>query len=128
MKMEPVSLVVAALVAGSAAGISETVATAVGDAYRTLKDLVIGRFRRGGLCDDTGLELIARAGEGDGPRAALERQLTVVRVDEPTTQAAQRLLDLLEQAGRGKFHVELNNNTGVQVGDNNQQTININPR
>ncbi|WP_162908238.1 hypothetical protein [Allorhizocola rhizosphaerae] len=122
------SLVVAALVAGATAGVSETAATAVGDAYRTLKNLVIGCFRRGGVSDDAGRELIGQAGKGDAPRAALERQLSVVQVDEPTAQVAQQLLDLLEQASTGKFHVELNNNTGVQVGDQNQQTININPR
>lgn len=126
--MEPVSLVVAALVAGAAAGITDTTATVVSDAYRALKNLVIGCFQRGGLPEETGQELIAGAGDGDGSRAALERQLSVVQVDEPTAQAAQKLLDLLEQAGGGKFHVELNNNTGVQVGDHNQQTININPR
>lgn len=126
--MEPVSLVVAALVAGAAAGITETAATAVGDAYRTLKNLVVGCFQRSGVPDETGRDLIAQAGEGAAPRAALERQLSAVQVDEPTIQAAQRLLELLELAGTGKFHVELNNNTGVQVGDNNQQTININPR
>jgi hypothetical protein len=128
MRVEPVTLVVTALAAGATAGVSGTVATAVADAYEALKNLVIGCFRRGSVPDHTGRELIARAGDGPGPQAALEQKLAAVRVDEPTAQAAQKLLDLLEQAGKGKFHVEVRDSTGVQVGDNNQQTININPR
>lgn len=48
------------------------------------------------------------------------------QMNEPTTPRAQNLPDPPEHAG--KFRVELNNNTGVQVGYHNQQTININPR
>ena len=121
-------MVVTALVAGATAGISGTVAAVVADAYEALKNLVIGCFRRGGVPVATGQDLIAKAGDGAGPRAALQQHLAGLQVDEPTVQAAQKLLDLLEQAGQGKFHVEVRDSTGVIVGDHNEQTININPR
>ncbi|GAA1762427.1 hypothetical protein [Luedemannella helvata] len=126
--MEPVTLVVTALVAGATAGISGMAASAVVDAYGALKNLVLACFRRGHVPEAAGLDLIAKASDGPGPRAALEQQLTAIEIDEPTMEAAQTLLDLLEKAGIRKFHVEVHDSTGVQVGDKNSQTINIHPR
>ena len=126
--MEPVALIVTALVAGATAGLSGTAAKAVADAYETLKALVVGCFRRAGVPEDDGHEVVAHASESVTQRAALEGQLTAVEIDEPTLQAARELLDLLQQADLRKFHVEVHGSTGVQVGDENEQTINIHPR
>lgn len=125
VSVEPVTLVVTALVAGAAAGVSGTAAKVVTDAYEALIGLVIACFRRGGVPEPAGRGLVAAVGEVGG-RAELEQQLAAVTMDEPTVQAARRLLELLAQ--QGKFQVAVRDSTGVVVGDHNQQTININPR
>jgi len=76
--VEPVTLVVTALVAGATAGVSGAAATAVAEAYEALKKLVISCFRRGGIPEESGQELIDAAAHGTSPRAALEQQLAVV--------------------------------------------------
>jgi hypothetical protein len=120
MRVEPVTVVVSALVAGATAGISATAAEAVSDAYKGLKSLVLRCFRRGGVSEEAGQELISRAAEGEADRQALEQRLAEVDVDKPTVEAAQRLLDLLDE-GPGKVVVDASQARGLQVGDHNTQ-------
>ena len=51
--MDPVSLVVAALVAGASTGVGETAAQAVKDAYAGLKGLIKRRFAGNAKAEET---------------------------------------------------------------------------
>lgn len=125
MGVEPVTLVAAALAAGATAGISGTVASIIADAYEELKSLVVDCFRRGGVPDVMSQELIAGVGGGTARREELEQKLTEAGVDEPTVQAAQKLLDLL-QTPQTKFHVDASQAKGIIVGDHATQHNNFN--
>jgi len=120
--MDPVSLVVAALVAGAAAGTKDTVAAAVSDAYAGLKALIRRRF--GGESDvDRELEQIER----DGDAAALQQRLQVAGVDDDLVSQAIELLAHVDPDGvrAGKYHIEIAGGQGAVVGDNATVTMNF---
>lgn len=124
--IESAELVLTALAAGTAAGMSETATTAVKDSYQALKALTEKVLRRsrpdsdqatvdGQLADPEAHhdELVAALTEAD-----LEAHPELV-------DAAQRVLDLVgpTYTARGKYAVTLTGNTGVQVGDQNSMTV-----
>jgi hypothetical protein len=123
--MDPVSVLVAALLAGCSAGISDAASTAVRDAYAGLRDAVRRR-------------LTARAGP-HAPDAVdvvladpivecdlLKRMLSAagIRPDDQVVAYAERLLQLTDPDGSasGKYVLDLRAAKGVQVGDQNSQT------
>jgi len=114
--VEPVTLVVTALAAGAAAGLSGAASAMVTDAYQGLKGLVLDRLR-GGEVPDADL-LVDRVADPAG-RDALTAQLSRVEVDEPTVAAAEHLLELLKD--KGKFVVDASQAKGIIVGDHAQQ-------
>jgi hypothetical protein len=118
--VQEVALVVSALAAGVGVGAGNVASTAVMDAYQTLKNLVIGRFTAVGRDIQSGEKLLAEAGTTEG-RAALAVALDQAEVDEPTTQAAHELLDLLEKDRKGKFIVDTSQAKGVYIGDGGTQ-------
>jgi hypothetical protein len=118
--MEPITLVVAALAAGATAGLSNAASTIVMDAYQALKTLVLERLVGAGLSDNDGQRLVAGAVDQDSGQVELAEALSKVGVDEPTAEAAQHLLDLLDQQ-KGKFVVDASQAKGLIVGDNATQ-------
>jgi hypothetical protein len=121
--VDPVTLLVTALVAGAASGVGDTAATAVGDAYTKLKSLVAARFA-GDQAREVALAEHERAPEIW--RAPLAQAVTDsgAATDPAVIEAARRLLALLDAAGAGagKYSVDLRGAQGVQVGDRNTQT------
>ncbi|WP_090944040.1 hypothetical protein [Nonomuraea jiangxiensis] len=110
--MEPVTLIVAALVAGAAAGTQGVVTTAVTDAYEGLKALVRARLPGGREVGDDPEELTAE----------LER---VQAGDDPAlVAAARKVMTLLDAEGAraAKYQVNAPHAMGVQIGDNTTQT------
>jgi len=113
--MTGVELIVAALAAGAAAGITDTASSPIRDTYIGLKDLLAHRL--------TG---------HNQTRQALDAQETDPGVwqarlgDDLATSgaAARQVLDLLDPHGAesGKYQVDLREAKGVQVGDGNTQT------
>jgi len=116
--MTGVELIVAALVAGTTAGVSDMTGTAIGDAYAGLKRILSSRLagRPGGL-----EALDAHEAEPAVWRARLGPDLigSGAATDEEVLTAARRLLALVEGA---KYNVDLREARGVQVGDGNTQT------
>jgi hypothetical protein len=110
--VEPVTLIVAALVAGAAAGTQGVVTTAVTDAYDSLKALVRARLPGGREVGDDPEELTAE----------LER--VQAGEDPALIAAAQKVMVLLDAEGAraGKYHVNVADSMGVQIGDNTTQT------
>ncbi len=126
--MDPVTVVVTALVAGGAAGVSNTASTVVQDAYQALcgavrRRLAGGRSERG---SDTEV-LDAYLQDPVGQHGRL--------VDALTMAGAGRDLDLIEAARQvfalthpgskhasGKYTVDLREAQGVVVGDGGTQT------
>jgi hypothetical protein len=118
--MDPVTLVVSAVVAGASAGLSGTAQTAISDAYQALKRLVVGLLHGAGRDEAQGQQIVDAAASSEPAKSALVEALTTVGVDDPTRQAAQELLDLLESQ-KGKFVVDASNAKGVIIGDHSTQ-------
>lgn len=122
--MDPISIVVAAVVAGAAATLKDTAGQAVKDMYSGLVDLMRRRF--GGHTD------VAAAIEkaGHQPAAArdeLERALQSagITANDETVRAAQQLLALSDPEGThaGKYQVTITHSKGVVVGDHANVTM-----
>lgn len=120
--MDPITLIVGALAAGAALGISDTASSAIKDAYAGLKALV--RKRLGGR---PGAELVLAKHE-QAPetwRAPLMAELDEAGAshDAGLMAAAEALMRLVDEAGAraGKYTVDVRGAQGVQVGDRNTQ-------
>jgi hypothetical protein len=120
--MDPITLIVTALAAGGALGVSDTASSAVKDAYAGLKALVKKRF--GGRAD---AELVLAKHEQDSEtwRAPLVVELREAGAarDPELLAAASALMSLVDAAGTraGKYMVNVRGAQGVQVGDHNRQ-------
>ena len=118
--MDPITLIVAALAAGAAAGVQGTAASAVRDAYAGLKALAKKRFA--GRSDG---ELILARYERDPQtwQAPLAAELTEARADRDPdlVAAAQALMDLVDRIGSRteNYNVNAPGAKGVQVGQGN---------
>ncbi|MEU8004408.1 hypothetical protein AB0B66_24900 [Catellatospora sp. NPDC049111] len=120
--MDPVTLVVTALEEGAKAGLAGTATKLIADAYDTLKGLVAKRLRRNGTDDEQSIALVEQVdGTAEDRQTALTEQLAAAGVDDPTQQAAQKLLDLLRAAGT-KYSINAPDAKGLMIGDNNTQT------
>lgn len=121
-EVDPVSLVVGAL----AVGLSETVTSAVQDAYGGLRDALVRRLRRSrGDAEQVVLALEATTADREALRVAVSA--ADVASDEQVVAAAQRVLAAADPAGTrvGKYVVDLRGAKGVQVGDNPTMTVNF---
>jgi hypothetical protein len=119
--MDPVTLVVTALAAGAAAGLTNTASQVVVDAYDGLKRLVVGLLSNSGVAEPAGRALVDNVSASPDSKSPMVEALSLAEVDEPTQQAARELLDLLEAAQRGKFTVDASQAKGIIVGDHATQ-------
>lgn len=122
--MDPVSLVVAALIAGASAGVSDGASAAVGDAYARLKRVVGGLLsvRRAGSEAVLDGGQVSQAHEWEAALVPVLSETGVGR-DEQAVAAAREVLALVDPAGSAvtRHVVDLRGAMGVQVGDHNTQ-------
>ncbi|HWM11809.1 MAG TPA: hypothetical protein VNO82_20795 [Solirubrobacteraceae bacterium] len=123
--MDPVSLVVTAIVSGAATALSDSAGDAVRAAYGRLKGL-IGRRLAGDDAGRTALENV-EGEDGDAWKAPLESRLRkhMSEDDEELVLAAQELLAQVDPEGAhsGKYVVNVTDSKGVQIGDHAQATM-----
>ena len=102
--MDPITLIVTALAAGAALGVSDTASSAVKDAYAGLKALVKKQFRGKA---DAELVLAKHEQASETWRAPLVAELGEAGADRDTEllAAAQALMGLIDAAGTqaGKY-------------------------
>jgi hypothetical protein len=121
--MDPVSLVIAALMAGAGAGVTSAASSVVTDAYAGFKALL----RRRIASRQAGAEAVVDRETADSRvwEAELVPVLEAAEVgrDEQLMAAAQQVLALVDPAGAsaGKYLIDLREAKGVQVGDHNVQ-------
>jgi hypothetical protein len=121
--MEPISLILAALLAGVAKGAGESAAHAVQDAYVGLRDALKRRLAGKPAAEQAveqymqdpdawkgNLEVHLKQAGADQDRAVLDAASSVMRLADPAG------------AGAGKYNVNLAGAQGAQVGDGNTQT------
>jgi hypothetical protein len=121
--MDPISMIVGALVAGAASGLKDSATGAVKDAYEGLRDLVRRRFV-GRRVAETALSEHEKAPQVWAAPLSAELAAVGADTDAQIIAAAQRVMALVDEAGSrsGKYLVDLRGAQGVQVGDRNTQT------
>ena len=129
--MDPISMIVGALVAGSSAALKDTANQAVKDAYSGLKTLVIHHWKNRGSGGNDQLEQEAKvliSNLEDDPETFLvpvEKKLSELIPEPPADliDKARSFYELLDKSGfdTGKYNVTVQRGKGVQVGDNNTQ-------
>jgi len=129
--MEPISMIVGALVAGSSAALKDTASQAVKDAYSGLRTLVIHQWNNKASRNVSKLEQEAKiliSNLEDDPetfQVPVEKKLSEF-IPEPSAELVDKarvLYELLDKNGfdTGKYNVTVQDGKGVQVGDNNTQ-------
>jgi hypothetical protein len=119
--MDPITLIVTALVAGAAQGITDDASAMVKDAFVRLKALVKKRLGGG---PDAEVVLAKHERAPEIWQAPLMAELAEAGADRDRNliAAAKALLDLIGEAGGGpKYSVDVRGAQGVQVGDHNRQ-------
>jgi hypothetical protein len=121
--VDPVSVIMAALAAGAAAGLSDTGSTALKDAYQEVKRLAATRFR-GRPAGEVALERHSAKPEQWGPALEAELAEAGAAEDHELLEAADRLLGLVDagNAERGEYTVHIFGSQAVQIGDRNVQS------
>lgn len=119
--MDPISLLLAALAAGTTAAAKDTVDQAVKDGYAALKALICKRFA-GKPTAETALAEYEK--DEETWKKPLQKALTEVGADrdEAILQQAQRLLEQIhpQQASQGKYNINIGEARGNVIGDNAQ--------
>jgi hypothetical protein len=120
--VDPVSLIVAALVGGVAAGSKDVASGVVRGGYEELRDLVRRRLSAAGR-DVTVLDATETQPQTWQAKLTGELSAAAVGEDVAAIDLAQQLLGYLDPAGtaEGKYQVDLRWARGVQVGDFNTQ-------
>jgi len=124
--MDPITLIVAALVAGAATGaldeVKDSAKMAVKAAYAKLRALATKRVAGNQGAEAALAEIEADPDTWKAPLAAKLTQLGAAD-DADLVAAAKHLMELVDQTGAraGKYNVTIKDSQGVQLGDGNIQ-------
>jgi hypothetical protein len=111
--MDPITLIVAALAAGAAAGVADTASQAIKDAYASLKTLIKRRFEGNAKAEEVLADHEADPETYEKPLAK-QLELAGAQGDPEIARAAEELLRKADDAGiKTKYHVQV---TGGKVG------------
>jgi hypothetical protein len=120
--MDPISLILAALLAGVVKGAGESAANAVQDAYGGLRDALKRRLAGKPAAQDA---VDQYTNDPEAWRSNLEVHLKQAGADQDQAvlDAASSVMHLVDPAGSGagKYTINLAGAQGVQVGDYGQQ-------
>jgi hypothetical protein len=125
--VDPVTLIIAALVAGASAGLQDTASTAIKDAYSGLKSLIRSRFGRHGQDIDQELTAVDKKPNTDPAPLAAKLQSIDPGHDEELLRAATALLQQADPDGKWQRQVlNINISGGQGVVGNNPGTVTMN--
>ena len=120
--MDPILLVVAALVAGLTAGVTDMAKTAITDMYQAFKARLMPKVESN---EDAQSALVAleKKPDSEGRQLALKEELNNLQVEKDTelVHLAQTFLEQLDQKGAqsGKYVITNQNAQGTVIGDKN---------
>lgn len=125
--MEPISLILAALVAGATAATKDTAGMAVKDAYNGLKELIKKNFAEQGKDDpSTIIDKYEKKPEVTKPLLEDELKEAGLKKDEEILKAAEAVMTKKDPEGASTGKYDFRGAMGVQVGDHNTQTNTFN--
>jgi hypothetical protein len=125
--MDPITLILNALVSGATASLKDTASQTVKDTYNGLKTLIHNKIA-GKPDAETALAKYEK--KPDVWKAALEDELKEAQVfqDKAIIEEAEKLMTLIQpqQAAQGKYNVQITGNvTGYAQGDHQTVTMNF---
>ena len=128
--MEPISLILAALVAGATAATQETAGKAVKDAYEGLKTLIKQKFTDQGKADSSTI-LDKYEQKPEKTKALLEDELKDVgldklKQDDEIIKLAKKIMEKEDPEGASTGKFDFRGAKGTQVGNKNKQTNTFN--
>lgn len=122
IEMDPITVIVTALAAGGASGLTDAASTAVKDAYTSLKALVVNQLGAG---PDAEFVLARHEEDPERWQAPLMGELADAEADRDPelVGAARTLLRLVDVPSTmaGKYTVDVRGAQGVQIGDHGSQ-------
>ena len=126
--MDPITLILTALISGATASVKDTASQAVKDTYNGLKTLIQSKLA-GRSAAETALAQFEE--DPDVWKAPLEKELNKAGIaqDKEIIDTAQRVMTLVQpqQAAQGKYNVQITGNVhGFASGDH--QTVHMNFR
>jgi len=123
--MDPITLVVTALVAGLSAGVTDAAKTAVLDTYQAFKARLTSKTEANADAKDA-LEKVEKEPQSKARQDFLKEELAKLDIDEDPqlVEMAQTLLKKFEEAGAktGKYNISISDSEGIVVGDDAQVT------
>ena len=123
--MEPVALIIAAVVAGATAGAKDVIKSAVKDTYELFRARLKKKVGRNEDVQHA-LADVEKKPESEARQAVLKEELseTGADKDEELIRLAQQLLAQFDQKGAqsGKYNITISNGKGIVIGDNAKVT------
>jgi primosomal replication protein N len=120
-QMDPVSLIVSALIGGLTAGLTDTAKAATKDMYDALKARLMKKAEANEDAQDA-IAKIEKQPDSKARQELLKEELAKLPLDkdEELLRLAQSLLNALKESGdrAGKYNVDVQNSQGIVVGDN----------
>jgi outer membrane protein assembly factor BamB len=127
-RMDPVTLVVSAMIAGLTAGLTDTAKTATKDLYDALKARLMKKAETNEDAQDA-IAKIEKQPDSKARQELLKEELGKLSFDndEELLKLAQSLLEMLKETeGKpGKYTIDIQNSQGIVVGDNADVTQNF---
>ncbi len=118
--MDPVSLVVAALVAGLTAGLTDTAKVAITDTYNALKARLQKKVETKDEAKEA-LTSVEKKPASEARQAVLKEELAGLELEKDTEllTLAKTLLEKLDEKGAqaGKYNITIGSAQGVTIGD-----------
>jgi hypothetical protein len=129
MRMDPISIIVAAVAVGAIAGVKDTAGQVVKDAYAGLKALLYRRFA-GNREAEAALDRSEHLIGADQAQLAQHLRAAGAADDPELVTAAQAVLRRADPAGAraGKYDVRITGGKGIVVGDEANVTMTFNDR
>lgn len=118
--MDPVTLIVSAIVAGVTAGATDVAKTAVKDTYNLFMNRLKKKFT-GKEDVQEALAGVEKKPESKARQAVLEEEMAGLDIanDEELLKLAQAVLEKLDEPGAqaGKYNIHISGSQGIVIGD-----------
>lgn len=128
IQMDPVTLIVSALLGGLTAGLTDTATAATKDLYNALKSRLMKKAEKNEDAQDA-IAKVEKQPDSKARQELLKEELGKLELDkdEELLKIAQSLLEALKAAGgnSGKYDVDIQDSQGIVVGDNANVTQNL---
>lgn len=126
--MDPISIVITALISGLTAGVSDTAKSYVKDSYESLKQALV-KHLKGKTKAINAIGKLENSPKSKQAKDNLDSELRhrKVEIDKNLFELAFQVLRLTDPEGAksGKYSITIENSEGVIVGDNAKVTMNF---